>query len=104
MAWLIFCGALAAWGLLCGLWAAFGWLLESGSPDIFLVCPENTHPEDFLPRFRWLRSLGLVRGQIHVVCPVLPQGETETLMKKYSDIEFCSREALNARLGTERTS
>lgn len=97
MAWSILLGALAAWGLLCGLWAGLGWLLDGGQEQIIVLCPETAHPEQTAARYRWLRSLGLLRGRITLVCDGIGPAELEILGRKYTDMEFCSRDAFGSR-------
>lgn len=100
MAWLIIFTAFAAWGLLCALWAALGWLLPgSGRTALVLFCPRGD-PEAVLTRIRWMRSLGLLQGQL-VAAGVEP-GQREKLEKQFHDIEFWDLAEVSARLEAER--
>lgn len=100
MAWLIIFAALAAWGLLSACWAALGWLLPgSGSATVVLLYP-RTCPEDTIARYRWLRSLGLIRGRL-----VIADAEDTVravLERKYPDLEFCALAELTAGPEAER--
>ena len=103
MAWLIILGTLAALGLLSVLWAATGWLLlgEDGGLIVCLCCPGH-HADGAIRRYHWLKELGLVKGPLLVLFSNYSPQEQEIMEKKYPGIEFCSLEALPARLEAER--
>ncbi len=97
MVWWILVSALGAWGLLCVLWVVFGWLLGDGREQLIVLCPEGSHPEQAAARYHWLRSLGLLRGRITLVCAGISPEELAILSKKYTDMEFYSREVFGSR-------
>ena len=84
-------GVLAALGCMCILWWMFGWLLPS-ELGCALVCVGPVD-EGTLWRWRWLRSLGLLR------CPLLIAAEEGPVPE---GTEICSREQLLPRLERER--
>ena len=93
MVWYVLLGALAAFGALSILWATLGWLLPDGK-GCALVCVGQ--PDiGVLSRWKWLRSLGLLR------CPLVAVTEKKALYVD-SEIEQCSRADLLSRLEMER--
>lgn len=93
MVWYFLLATLAAIGLLSILWVFLGWLLPAGK-GCALVCVGQ--PDiGVLSRWKWLQGMGLLK------CPLIAVTETEALYVD-SEIEQISREALLARLETER--
>ena len=92
MAGNVFLAFLIGFGLLSMLWCLLGWLLPDGRGGV-LVCMDIPD-EGILNRYRWLRSLGLLRCPLVAVCG-------DTLVTSPSDIEISSREDLLARLEQE---
>lgn len=98
----IILGSLAAFGLLCGLWAAFGWLLPGGrgSVTVFL-CRPGVGEDWIIGRYRWLQGLGLLHGPLLILGSGLSEQEQAAICQRHRGIEFCSLEALSARLEWE---
>ena len=82
----------AGFGVLSCLWAVLGWLLP-GDAGAMLVCL-GAPDTGLLSRYRWLRSLGLLR------CPLVAVAE-EAFQGLPEDTEICSRENLVSRLEQE---
>ena len=91
MAGNIIFGMLAAFGALSILWTALGWLLPAGQGCV-LVC-YGTPDIGILSRWKWLRSLGLLR------CPLVAVTEEDCLD---TETERCTGEMLLSRLEMER--
>ena len=84
-------GTLAACGALSILWVTLGWLLPAGQGCV-LVC-YGTPDLGVISRWKWLRSLGLLR------CPLVVITEEPC---QDAEIERCAGEALLSRLEMER--
>lgn len=84
----------AAFGLLSAVWAVLGWLLPAGE-GMAVVCL-GTPDEGVISRYRWLRSLGLLR------CPLLVTAEGD--WRQVDGMEICEPEGLLSRLELERKS
>lgn len=96
----ILIGILAAFGLVCALWCFFGlWL--SGGRGWVAVCYGGKTQTGALRRCRWLRSWGLYRGPILLVCGEENRELPELLSRETENIEICTLEALPARLELE---
>ena len=97
---LILLGVLAAYGLLCALWTVFG-LWFSGARGWAAVCCAGPEQTGALRRCRWLRSWGLLRGPILLVSPQKAPQLPAALARETENVEFCTLEALPARLELE---
>ena len=100
MAMYIVLGMLAAYGLLCALWAVFG-LCFSGARGWAAVCFCAPGQEAALRRCCRLRDWGLLRGCVLAVHKGLTQERLQLLSREFRDVEFCTLEALPARLELE---
>ncbi len=101
MAFYFFIGVLAAFGGVCGLWAALGWLLP-GSARLTAVCFCRPGLKELsaIRRWRWLRDLGLLRGQLLAVdCGLSP---AEKRQIEAMGIVLWRMEELPERLELER--
>lgn len=100
MAWLIL---LACVGLLSLGWCVLGWILPDAPLVVVFHCDHNCHPDGAICRYQWLRSLGLIRGQLIIVGQI-PAQEQDIWKKKHPNVEFLTAEELPAALELERTS
>ena len=102
MAWIVLAGTLAAFGFLCAVWVAVGWLLPGGK-DGFAVCVCTPPMKELstIHRWRWLRSLGLVRCPITVVAKDLDEAQMQELCRAAKDMDICTEEEFYNRLKME---
>lgn len=100
MAWLIL---LAAVGIVSLIWCVLGWILPDAAMLVVFRCPQGYHPDGAICRYRWLHSLGLIRGPLLIVGQI-PAQEQDIWKKRYSNVEFLTAEELPAALELERTT
>lgn len=72
MFWYVIIGFLAAFGALCALWSLLGAWMTDATPCRIVLFPAPGREETAAHRYLWLRQLGLIRGQITLVCDTLP--------------------------------
>ena len=99
MGWLIL---LASVGLVSLLWCVLGWVLPDAPLVVVFRCPQGHHPDGAISRYQWLRSLGLIRGNL-VIVGQIPAPEQDIWKKKHPNVEFLTAEELPAALELERT-
>ncbi len=95
MVWQVIFTVLAAFGALALSWALAGLLLPAPRLAAVYLVPSGQHADGAVARWRWLRSLGLLRGPLYVVGEAHGYPKTE-------DVEFCSLGALPGRLELEQ--
>ena len=93
MALYVLCGMLAAFGTFAAIWTVLVFFLPADDSCI-LICVGQPQP-DFLSRWRWLTSCGLLRCSVIAVT-------NEELLCRSENIEQCSWDTLPSRLEMER--
>ena len=95
MFWYVIVGFLAAFGALCACWTLLGAWLVDAKPCRIVLLPAPGREETAARRYLWLRQLGLIRGEIILVCNTLPA-------QIPAGVECLTREAYRKQLEQER--
>ena len=99
---IVLVAALAAFGFLCAVWVAFGWLLPGGKDGLAIcICTAGLPQLSTVHRWRWLRSLGLIRCAVVLVAKGLTQAEEVELFRAAKGMDVITEEEFYNRLKLE---